>query len=257
MQRDGAKRAGNSFANLGFVKPAGATFLRNFISSLQEYNVTVFSSDHENQRRPAFRFLDDSLFFQSHLGAPLNRYATPRQTTRPLVQPAGSSHPYAARSQASFRPKCCTIPNNWRVRLIRAKSCERSQQAGQDFSRGVLVSIHHHESHSWLRQNLVPWLANRLGTSEASLYRFQVCASELFNNIQDHTDLEIGCIFAQHFSNRNRVNISVAGFGCCIPAAVRQVRPALNGVDAIIKAVERGFTAKGVATNQGEVLAFR
>jgi hypothetical protein len=191
-----------NFSALSFVKPAGVTFLRNFISWLRKKNVTVFFSNHENIGNRAIKFLDDSLFFESHLGMRISEHSSPRDTTRPLV------------------------------------------------------SIHHRESHQWLRQNLVPWLAGRLATREGTLYRFQVCVSEIFNNIQDHTDLDIGSIFAQHFPNMNRVNIAVADFGRGIPESVRQVCPGLTDVQAIEKAVQRGFTTKGVPTNRGEGLDF-
>src|SRR5208337_693753 len=57
-----------------------------------------------------------------------------------LVQPAGSSHPHAARSQANFRPISCTRINMLLVRLIRGKSWKRQPHMGQDFPRGVLVA---------------------------------------------------------------------------------------------------------------------
>ncbi len=62
-----------------------------------------------------------------------------------------------------------------------------------------LEKIAHRDSHAWLGSELVPWLAMRLGITDASLYPFKACASELFNNIQDHTRYDIGSIFVQHF----------------------------------------------------------
>ncbi len=56
-----------------------------------------------------------------------------------LVQPAGSSHRFAASSQANFRPLSCTSNEDLLVCLIRGKSWKRQPQTGQDFPRGVLV----------------------------------------------------------------------------------------------------------------------
>jgi acyl-CoA synthetase (AMP-forming)/AMP-acid ligase II len=53
------------------------------------------------------------------------------------VQPEASSHPHAGTSQANLPRISCTRLNNLLVRLIREKSCKRSRQVCQDFSRGV------------------------------------------------------------------------------------------------------------------------
>jgi anti-sigma regulatory factor (Ser/Thr protein kinase)/anti-anti-sigma regulatory factor len=119
-----------------------------------------------------------------------------------------------------------------------------------------LQHITHEYSHSWLRANLVPWLAGKLGVTNASLYGFQVCVSEIFNNIKDHTHLDIGSIFVQQFPNLDRVNISVADFGRGIPDAVRASKPALNDAQAIVQAVEGGFTTKSTPRNRGAGLDY-
>ena len=100
-----------------------------------------------------------------------------------------------------------------------------------------LVRIAHKDSHAWLETNLVPWLAVRLGIPEASIYKFRVCVSELFNNIQDHTELEIGSIFVQHFPQERTVTISVSDFGPGIPKKIREKVPEISDADAIIEAV--------------------
>jgi hypothetical protein len=42
-----------------------------------------------------------------------------------------------------------------------------------------LCKIAHEDSHAWLEQKFVPWLAARLGITQASLYDFKACISEL------------------------------------------------------------------------------
>ena len=185
------------FSQLGFIKPAGVTFLSNLILWLHSRNVQVAFSGH-TRNNAALRFLDDSKFFERHLGAPLNDTACVRNTTLPLMD------------------------------------------------------VHHQDSFAWVRNTMVPWLANALNVTRPSLYTFQTCVSEMFNNIKDHSTLEIGSVFAQHFPNIHRVGISVADFGRGIPASVRSVQPELSiDNDAIKRAVQPNFTAHSTPGNQG------
>jgi anti-sigma regulatory factor (Ser/Thr protein kinase) len=98
--------------------------------------------------------------------------------------------------------------------------------------------------------DLLPWLASQLGISEASLHRFKNCAAELFNNIKDHTQFDIGSIFVQHFPNEKSVTIAMSDFGIGIPARVREKRQ-LPDAAAIIEAVKEGFTTKSSPRNKG------
>ncbi|MHB2207760.1 ATP-binding protein [Methylobacterium sp. CM6257] len=112
------------------------------------------------------------------------------------------------------------------------------------------------EVHGWLRLDLIPWLAARLGITTASLVSFQTCISEVFNNIADHAKLEIGSIFVQHFPNENCIHIAVADFGLGIPASIRRVMPGLTDEEAVVKAVEEGFTSQSTPRNRGAGLDF-
>ncbi|WP_022721698.1 ATP-binding protein [Rhodopseudomonas sp. B29] len=114
-----------------------------------------------------------------------------------------------------------------------------------------LMKIAHSHSHDWLRNDLIPWLSDRLGINQGSLYSFQTCLSELFNNIQDHTRYDIGTIFAQHFPKEKRVYVTLSDFGIGIPTNVRKVVPQLSDSQAIVKATEDGFTTKTTPRNRG------
>ena len=177
------------FGKLRFIEPAGVTFLRNFISWLIDRKVDVYFFNHDLNSDPV-RFLDDSLFFQQHLGEKLRRSARPRETTKPLV------------------------------------------------------SIESSQGHDWLRSELMPWLKLRLNLTRASLDRFQVCVSEIFNNIKDHSTRSSGVIFCQHFPRKELVNIAVTDFRVGIPAKVREIHPRLDDNRAILKSTEEGFTTK-------------
>jgi len=184
------------FAKLGFIRPAGVVFLSNLLWWLH-YKGTKVELTGLGKLTPPLAFLDDSLFFEQHIGKKLHAFASPRSTTRPLVR------------------------------------------------------IAHKDSHAWLETDLVPWLAARMGISEASIYKFRVCVSELFNNIQDHTQLEIGSIFVQHFPQERSVTISVSDFGPGIPQKIREEFPDLSDADAIVEAVREGFTTKSTPGNKG------
>jgi anti-sigma regulatory factor (Ser/Thr protein kinase) len=189
------------FSDLAFIRPAGVVFLSNLVHWLNEKKTRVLFRNTKKQTAPLF-YLDDSLFFQQHLGSTLRPTASPRPTTRPLLRLAQK------------------------------------------------------DSHAWLQSDLLPWLASRLSINEASLYSVKVCVSELFNNIQDHTRYDIGSIFIQHFPNENCVVFSVADFGLGIPEKVRSKLPEISDADAIIKAVEEGFTTKSNPANQGAGLDY-
>ncbi|WP_315742205.1 ATP-binding protein [Bradyrhizobium sp. SZCCHNR1075] len=114
-----------------------------------------------------------------------------------------------------------------------------------------LKRIAHADAHAWLRLDLIPWLAGRLGTTTASLHPFQNCIAELFNNIQDHTRYDIGTIFAQHFPRENRVYVTLSDMGVGIPFNVKTAFPQLSDYEAIVKATEYGFSTKPTPRNQG------
>src|SRR5260370_28669523 len=114
-----------------------------------------------------------------------------------------------------------------------------------------LLKIAQKDSHAWLEANFVPWLASRLSITETSLYAIKVCISELFNNIQDHTIYDIGSIFIQHFPHEKEVSISVSDFGLGIPQKVREKIPDIIDSNAIIQAVQEGFTTKSSPANKG------
>jgi hypothetical protein len=114
-----------------------------------------------------------------------------------------------------------------------------------------LVKIAHEQSRAWLEADLLPWLAGRIGITEASLYSFKNCVAELFNNIQDHTQLNIGSIFVQHFPAEDAVTIALSDFGIGIPAKVQEKLPGVTDSRAITEAVKEGFTTKSSPRNKG------
>lgn len=77
------------------------------------------------------------------------------------------------------------------------------------------------------------------------------CIGELFNNINDHSSYDVGCIFAQWFPKKDLVEISIADFGSGIPETVRRIEPGLSDNDAIIRAFDDGFSSQSTPRNRG------
>lgn len=112
------------------------------------------------------------------------------------------------------------------------------------------------ESHGWLQTTFIPWLSECTDRSESSLSEIRVCISEIFNNISDHTELDVGSIFAQWYPNEKCLEIAIADFGQGIPNNVRRVISDCSDSDAIVKAAEDGFSSKSIPTNRGAGLFY-
>ncbi|WP_145974836.1 ATP-binding protein [Ruegeria atlantica] len=155
-----------------------------------------------NKMSEAIRFLDDSLFFEQHMGSKLNAWSNPRATTQPLIE------------------------------------------------------VRHTESHDWVRNTFVPWLSGCSKIAQHDLGELATCLSELFNNIDDHTEFDVGSVFAQWYPQEERVIVAVADFGVGIPTTVGRVCEGLSDSEAIIKAFEDEFTSQSTPRNRGIGLHF-
>jgi len=71
------------FSQLSFIQPAGITFLSNLVHWLAASGCQVLFAGLDRGTE-ALRYLDDSLFFEQHLGRKLHPFSCPRDTTRPL-----------------------------------------------------------------------------------------------------------------------------------------------------------------------------
>lgn len=103
----------------------------------------------------------------------------------------------------------------------------------------------------WLESDFIPWLSEALCLDESSLVGVNVCLMEVFNNIRDHAHESIGCLYAQHFPNKQQVKIAISDFGIGIPNKVTRLCRNLNDGEALSKAVEEGFSTKSIPTNGG------
>lgn len=114
-----------------------------------------------------------------------------------------------------------------------------------------LLELRHTHSHSWISFELVPWLVACSGLPEEAFAEFRTCMSELFNNINDHSNFDVGSTFAQWYPNESRLIVAVADFGRGIPSAVRTVEPDHADGSAIIRAFDEGFSSRTTPRNRG------
>ncbi|KAB8139246.1 sensor histidine kinase [Gracilibacillus oryzae] len=103
----------------------------------------------------------------------------------------------------------------------------------------------------WLEREFSFWLSNQLNIPLTSLATIRICFGEIFNNIRDHAQENIGCIFAQHYPGSNEIKITISDFGVGIPENIRRVRPSLQDDEAVMIATTEGFTSQTSPRNLG------
>lgn len=107
----------------------------------------------------------------------------------------------------------------------------------------------------YLYQDIIPWIAQRLKTTEIALATVRVTLQEIFHNISDHSGVNVGCVFAQHFPKQDELRIAISDFGLGIPNNVRKIRAEVSDPEALALAVQEGFTTKSNVKNRGAGLA--
>ncbi|WP_183154019.1 ATP-binding protein [Paracoccus siganidrum] len=119
-----------------------------------------------------------------------------------------------------------------------------------------LKEVHHQRSYEWIDGTFLPWFSNCANRPIGALAQLRVCLTEIFNNIRDHSSIEVGSIFAQWYPNKEELRLSVGDFGRGIPKNVWEVDPSLTPSQAIIRAFEPGFSTRGNPRNRGAGLGY-
>jgi anti-anti-sigma regulatory factor/anti-sigma regulatory factor (Ser/Thr protein kinase) len=114
-----------------------------------------------------------------------------------------------------------------------------------------LELVSYSKSYQYMDCTLIPWLAKELCSDSKSLATAKSCFHEIFNNIQDHSQVNIGCSFAQHYPKNHELQISISDFGVGIPTNVRKKDAELNDQQAIAKACSEGYTTQTTPRNRG------
>lgn len=116
-----------------------------------------------------------------------------------------------------------------------------------------LSVVAYHDSVQWLERTIL-WLSRRLSLTTGSLANIKVCFEEIFNNINDHSSENTGCVFAQHYPFKNEIRVCFSDFGVGIPYNVRKLKPLLTDGQSIELATEYGFTTRSTERNGGRGL---
>jgi anti-sigma regulatory factor (Ser/Thr protein kinase) len=117
-----------------------------------------------------------------------------------------------------------------------------------------LELVDYTRSYEYMGFTLLPWLSRILHVDEKALSTIKVCFQEIFNNIKDHSQVNVGCIYAQHYPNRdnkNQIIIAISDFGVGIPFNVKKQYSEISDHEAIDKACEEGYTTQTTGKNRG------
>lgn len=118
-----------------------------------------------------------------------------------------------------------------------------------------LELVDYARSHAYIQNRLTPWLEAVLDAPEGSVAAIDVCMKEIFNNIVDHSTVNVGSSIAYLEPRTGRIEICASDFGIGIPANVRTKRPELSDHEAVEMACTEGFTTKSNPRNRGAGLA--
>ena len=98
---------------------------------------------------------------------------------------------------------------------------------------------------------MVPWLARVLGQDERALTSLKAGLGEVFNNIKDHSTINVGCSASHFDAAADEITICVADFGIGIPGRVREKIRLATDQAAISMACQQGFSTKTTPRNRG------
>lgn len=114
-----------------------------------------------------------------------------------------------------------------------------------------LQLVKYDRSFNHVTNQLIPWLAGVLGHEERALTSLKAGLGEVFNNINDHSTVDVGCS-ASHFDKAgDKITICVADFGIGIPGRVRDKMKLGSDQAAIAMACQQGFSTKTTPKNRG------
>lgn len=118
-----------------------------------------------------------------------------------------------------------------------------------------LELVNYSDSHAYIQNRLIPWVEAVLNIPEGAAASIDVCMKEIFNNIVDHSTVNVASTIAWVEPRNKRIEICASDFGVGIPANVRKRCPDLNDGQAVLQACEEGFTTQSSPRNRGAGLA--
>lgn len=124
-------------------------------------------------------------------------------------------------------------------------------RGGQRSTTMPLQMVHGDQLTNYLYFQLIPWIGRSVGLTDSSLSVLRASLEEIFHNIRDHSGVDVGCTFSQHFPMKNEIKVAISDFGEGIPTRVRTKLPDLDDMASLAKAAEYGFTTKSNVRNRG------
>jgi len=120
----------------------------------------------------------------------------------------------------------------------------------------ALKNVSCEEFYEWLENTLLCWLINSLSLpSKSGFSKVKTCLGEIFNNINDHSGENIGCVFAQHYPQVEKtIEIAISDFGIGIPNRIKEKFQCSNDSDALKLAIKDGLSTKSYPGNRGSGL---
>lgn len=107
----------------------------------------------------------------------------------------------------------------------------------------------------WKVTDFKKWLQNQTGKQNEFT---SVCTAidEIFNNISDHSQEKIGCIFGQYYPKNKEIIIAVSDFGIGIPQSIKNKFQKTENDDELIEfALGEGVSSQSIPQNRGAGLA--
>jgi anti-sigma regulatory factor (Ser/Thr protein kinase) len=114
-----------------------------------------------------------------------------------------------------------------------------------------LQLVEYDRSFNHVTNQLIPWLAGVLGQEERALTSLKAGLGEVFNNIKDHSTVNVGCSASHFDAAEGKITICVADFGIGIPGRVRDKMTLASDQAAIAMACQHGFSTKTTPRNRG------
>jgi len=103
--------------------------------------------------------------------------------------------------------------------------------------RTTTVPLQHVQSKqifAYLNNQLMPWIADRVALAQESIATVKTCFEEIFHNIDDHSGVKIGSVFAQFFPRSDHIHVAISDYGDGIPVVVTRKLPKLSDDEALL-----------------------
>ena len=114
-----------------------------------------------------------------------------------------------------------------------------------------IKNVRYDRSFSYVNNELIPWMAGNFDLPPKALSTLRVCFEEIFNNIRDHSTMDVGCSAGHYDAATGAATICISDFGIGIPGRVRAAMLLGSDHAAIAMACQEGFTTRSTPGNMG------